>query len=44
MNAIKSAWALVQENKRAYIVINVVYYGLVLIFMGVAAFKSSLAR
>ena len=42
MNAIKSAWALVQENKRAYIVINVVYYGLVLIFMGVAAFNPAL--
>ena len=42
MNAIKSAWALVQENKRAYIVINVVYYGLVLIFMGVAAFDPAL--
>jgi len=39
---IQSAWALVQENKRAYIVINVVYYGLVVIFMIVAAFNPSL--
>jgi hypothetical protein len=39
---IQSAWALVQENKRAYIVINVVYYGLMVIFMIVAAFNPSL--
>jgi hypothetical protein len=39
---IQSAWALVQENKRAYIVINVVYYGLVVIFMVVAAFNRPL--
>jgi hypothetical protein len=37
MNPIQSAWALVKENKRAYIVFNVLYYGLVLVFMGVAA-------
>lgn len=42
MNAIQSAWALVRENKRAYIVINVLYYGLVLAFMGVAAFNRPL--
>ncbi len=39
---IQSAWALVQENKRAYIVINVVYYALVVIFMIVAAINPSL--
>jgi hypothetical protein len=38
----QSAWALVQENKRAYIAINVVYYGLVVIFMIVAAFNRPL--
>jgi len=42
MNPIQSAWALVKENKRAYIVINVLYYGLVLVFMGVAAFNPEL--
>ena len=41
-NLIQSAWSLVRENKRAYIVINVVYYGLVIIFMVVAAFNPSL--
>jgi hypothetical protein len=39
---IQSAWALVRENKRAYIVVNVVYYGLVVIFMIVAAFNRPL--
>jgi len=42
MNPIRSAWALVQENKRAYLVINGLYYGLVVIFMGVAAFNRPL--
>lgn len=41
-NLIQSAWALVKENKRAYIVINAVYYGLVIIFMIVAAFNQPL--
>ena len=41
-NFIQSAWALVQENKRAYIVVNTVYYGLVIIFMAVAAFNRPL--
>jgi hypothetical protein len=39
---IQSAWALVQGYKRAYIVINVVYYGLVIIFMIIAAFNQPL--
>jgi hypothetical protein len=42
MNRIKSAWGLVLENRRAYIVLNAVYYGLVLIFMVVAAFNRPL--
>jgi hypothetical protein len=41
-NLIQSAWALVQENRRAYIIINAVYYGLVIIFMIVAAFNRPL--
>lgn len=42
MNQVKSAWGLVRENRRAYIVLNAVYYGLVLIFMVVAAFNRPL--
>jgi hypothetical protein len=42
MNFVRSAWALVQENKRAYIVINSIYYGLIVIFMVVAAFNRPL--
>ena len=41
-NLIKSAWALVQENRRAYIVINAVYYGLVIICMIYVAFNQPL--
>jgi len=33
MNLLKSAWELVQENRRAYIILNILYYSLVLIFM-----------
>ena len=33
------AWALVRENKRAFIVFNMLYYGLILVFMGVAALR-----
>ena len=42
MTRIKSAWALVLENRRAYFVLNAVYYGLVVIFMIVAAFNRPL--
>lgn len=42
MNIFQSAWALVKEHKRAYIVFNVLYYGLVLVFMGVAALNPEL--
>jgi hypothetical protein len=41
MNLIRRAWAIVKENRRAYIIINVAYYGLVAIFMVVAAFNQS---
>ena len=41
-NLIKSAWGLVQENRRAYIIINVVYYGLVAICMVYVAFNQEL--
>ncbi len=41
-NLIKSACALVQENKRAYIVINAAYYGLVIICMIYVAFNQPL--
>ena len=36
------AWALLRENKRAYIVFNILYYGLILVFMGVAALNPGL--
>ncbi len=39
MNLIRRAWAIVKENRRAYLIINVAYYGLVAIFMVVAAFN-----
>lgn len=39
MNAIQSSWALVRENKNAYLFFNILYYGLVLFFMGFAAFN-----
>jgi hypothetical protein len=42
MNQIKSAWGLVRDNRRGYIVLNVVYYGFVLIFMVVAFFNRPL--
>jgi hypothetical protein len=43
-NWIKSAWALVQENRRAYIVLNIIYYALVVIFMVYAVFNQELQR
>ena len=42
MNLFQRAWAIVIENRRAYLIINVVYYGLVAIFMGYAAFNQPL--
>lgn len=41
-NLIKSAWELVKENRKAYIAINVAYYGLVIIFMIYIAFNQKL--
>jgi hypothetical protein len=43
-NLLKSAWGLVQENQRAYIVINILYYGLVIICMIYVAFNQELQR
>jgi hypothetical protein len=42
MKLIKEALGIVRENRKAYIVINVAYYGLVVIFMIVAAFNQPL--
>jgi hypothetical protein len=44
MNLLKSAWELVQENRRAYIVLNIVYYALVVIFMIYVAFNQPLQQ
>ena len=41
-NLLKSAWGLVQENKRAYITMNVVYYALVAVCMVYVAFNQEL--
>jgi hypothetical protein len=43
-NLIKSAWALVQENRRAYIILNVIYYALVVVFMIYVAFNQALQK
>jgi hypothetical protein len=43
-NLIKSAWGLVQENRRADIVINILYYGLVVICMIYVAFNQELQK
>jgi hypothetical protein len=41
-NLIRSAWGLVQENRRAYIIINAVYYGLIIVGMVYVAFNQKL--
>lgn len=41
-NLLKSAWGLVQENRRAYMIINIVYYALVVIGMIYVAFNQKL--
>ncbi|HET9913572.1 MAG TPA: hypothetical protein VFQ13_16870 [Anaerolineales bacterium] len=41
-NLLKSAWGLVQENRRAYIAFNIIYYGLVIIGMIYVAFNQKL--
>ena len=43
-NLLLSAWALVKENRRAYLAINVIYYGLVAVFMIYVAFNPALQR
>lgn len=43
-NLIKSAWGLVQENRRAYIVINTLYYGLVVVCMIYVVFNQELQK
>jgi len=42
MNLFKSAWGLVQEHRRVYIILSVLYYGLVIIFMIYVAFNQPL--
>jgi hypothetical protein len=43
-NLIRSAWGLVQENKRVYVLINAVYYGLVAVCMIYVAFNPELQK
>jgi hypothetical protein len=43
-NQLKSAWGLVQENRRAYTAINVLYYGLVIVCMIYVAFNQELQQ
>ena len=42
MKLIREALGVVRENRKAYILINITYYGLVVIFMIVAAFNQPL--
>ena len=42
MNLLKSAWEVVQKNRRVYIVLNALYYGLIVICMIYAAFNKPL--
>jgi hypothetical protein len=42
MKLIRDAWSLVKENRKAYIVINAVYYGLVILGMIYVAFNQPL--
>jgi hypothetical protein len=41
-NLLRSAWRLLQENRRAYVAINIVYYALVIICMIYVAFNQPL--
>lgn len=43
-NLLKSGWELVQENRRAYIAMNAVYYGLTLLCMVYVAFDQSVQK
>ncbi len=42
MNLLKSAWGIVRENWRAYVVINAIYYGLIVVCMIYVAFNQPL--
>jgi hypothetical protein len=44
MKLIKSAWEIIKNNRRSYIVLNVVYYGLVVVFMVYAAFNPDIQK
>ncbi len=44
MNLLRSAFGLVRENRLAYILINVIYYGLVTVFMVYVAFNQPLQQ
>lgn len=44
MNLIKSAWEIVKNDRRAYIVLNVLYYSLVVVFMVYAAFNPEIQK
>lgn len=44
MSVLRRAWAIVQENRKAYIIINAAYYGLVVLFMIVAFFAQPLQQ
>jgi hypothetical protein len=43
-NRINSAWSLVRENRRAYALINILYYGLVIVCMVYAALNQGLQQ
>jgi hypothetical protein len=43
-NLLKSAWGLVQENRHAYIILNIVYYALVIVCMIYVAFNQELQQ
>jgi hypothetical protein len=42
MKLVKSAWGIVRENWRAYVIINAAYYGLVVVCMIYSAFNQPL--
>lgn len=44
MKAVRSAWALVKEYRRAYLILNLVYYGLIVAAMVYVAFDPALQK
>ncbi len=44
MNLIKSGWELIKKNRRAYVVINAVYYGVVILGMIYVVFNQDLQQ